>query len=132
MDTVQSLAGTYLYRIEDSVRTVNRFRGLKYNLNLQVRDDAELSILIDPLTNDELVIRGEGLMNVGLDENGELGITGVYRLDSGYYQMNYRLFKRRFQLVEGSTLSFQGDPKGRYGGHHCTIRSACECGRTPG
>ncbi len=111
MDTVRSLEGTYLYRIEDSVRTVNRFRGLKYNLNLQVRDDAELSILIDPLTNDELVIRGEGLMNVGLDENGELGITGVYRLDSGYYQMNYRLFKRRFQLVEGSTLSFQGDPK---------------------
>ena len=111
MDTVQSLAGTYLYRIEDSVRTVNRFRGLKYNLNLQVRDDAELSILIDPATNDELVIRGEGMMNVGLDENGELGITGVYRLDSGYYQMNYRLLKRRFELVEGSTLSFQGDPK---------------------
>ena len=111
IDTVKSIAGTYLYRILDSVRTVNRFRGLKYNLNLQVSEDAELSILIDPATNDELVIRGQGQMNVGLDENGEVGITGVYRLDSGYYSMNYRLLKRKFQLVEGSTLTFLGDPK---------------------
>jgi len=111
IDTIKSLAGAYLYRLQDSIRTVNRFRGLKYNLNLQVRDDAELSILVDTETNDELVIRGQGQMNVGLDENGEIGITGTYRLDSGYYSMNYRFLKRRFELVEGSTLTFAGDPK---------------------
>src|SRR4030095_7612009 len=45
------------------------------------------------------------------DENGEVGITGVYRLDSGYYSMNYRFLKRKFELAEGSTLTFAGDPK---------------------
>ena len=67
--------------------------------------------MVDPLTNDELQIQGTAQINAGIDENGEIGLSGVYNLESGYYNMNYQLIKRKFQLVKGSTITFSGDPK---------------------
>lgn len=84
--------------------------GLQYNLNLEVSRDAEFSIIIDPSTNDELVIKGDAQLNIGLEENGSMGLTGIYKLQSGFYNMNNQFLKGKFLLAKGSTITFNGDP----------------------
>jgi hypothetical protein len=81
-----------------------------YNLNLEISKDAEFSIIIDPANNDELVLKGEGQLNTGIEEDGSMGITGVYKLRSGYYKMNNQFLKSTFTLAPGSTITFNGDP----------------------
>ena len=39
-----------------------------------------------------------------------MGITGVYQLQSGYYNMNTQFLKGKFLLARGSTITFNGDP----------------------
>jgi len=86
------------------------FKGLKYNLNLEVKEKAAVTVLIDPSTGDELKISGSAQLNAGVDESGKLGITGVYNLKDGQYTLVYSVLKRKFNLVDGSTITFAGDP----------------------
>jgi hypothetical protein len=110
IDTLKTSAEAPAEPEKDTLTARKTFKGLKYNLNLRVNKDAEFSVIIDPTTNDELVIKGEGRLNAGLQENGIMGITGVYQLQSGYYKMNNLLLRGKFMLVKGSTISFNGDP----------------------
>ena len=87
-----------------------KYQGLKYNLNLEVKEDANITILFDPSTGDELKIKGNAQLNAGVDENGSIGITGVYRLTKGSYDLTYQFIKKRFNLIDGSTITFSGDP----------------------
>ncbi|MCU7548031.1 translocation/assembly module TamB [Chitinophagaceae bacterium LB-8] len=96
--------------VKDSITARKEFKGLKYNLDLKVSKDAVFSVIIDPSTNDELLVKGEGRLNAGLGESGQMGINGVYHLQSGYYKMNNLLLKGKFMLVAGSTITFDGDP----------------------
>lgn len=109
-DTIQHLGTKKVSLNTDSVGATV-FRGLKYNLNLQVKKEAVLTVVVDPLNNDELQIQGTAQINAGIDEGGRVGLNGVYNLESGYYIMNYKLIKRKFELVKGSTITFSGDPK---------------------
>ena len=97
-------------RTLDTLVRQKSISGLIYNLNLEVSKDAEFSIIIDPSTNDELVLKGEGQLNTGIEEDGSMGITGVYKLQSGYYKMNNQFLKETFVLSPGSTITFNGDP----------------------
>jgi len=94
----------------DSLGRQKSFSGLMYNLNLEISKDAEFSIIIDPTTNDELVLKGEGQLNTGIEEDGAMGLTGIYKLRSGYYKMNNQFLKNKFVLTPGSTITFNGDP----------------------
>jgi translocation and assembly module TamB len=109
LDTIDNLG----YRVPDTTIKLpaTTFRGVTYNLNLQVNKEATLTVVVDPLTNDELQIQGTAQINAGIDESGRVGLSGVYNLESGYYNMNYQLIKRKFALVKGSTITFSGDPK---------------------
>jgi hypothetical protein len=109
-DTIDNLIKRKVVTASDSLAPTV-FKGFVYNLNLQVKKEATLTIVVDPLTSDELQIQGTAQINAGIDENGEVGLSGVYNLESGYYNMNYQLIKRKFELVKGSTITFSGDPK---------------------
>ena len=110
IDTIP-LPTVQLVQVEkDSLIRRKSSLGLQYNLNLEVSKEAEFSIIIDPTTNDELVIKGDGQLHIGLEENGSMGITGVYQLQSGYYNMNTQFLKGKFLLARGSTITFNGDP----------------------
>ena len=105
------LPGAKIQELEkDTTIAAPSFKGLKYNLNLEVSKDAEFSVIINPTTNDELVVKGEAKLQTGLDESGLMGITGIYRLHSGHYNLNNQILKRKFLLVKGSTITFNGDP----------------------
>lgn len=86
------------------------FQGLKYNLNLEVKPEANIAVIIDPTTGDNLKIKGAADLNAGVDENGQMGITGVYNLKQGTYSFTYQFIKKDFTLKDGSTITFSGNP----------------------
>ena len=111
IDTIQyfNSRNTIFTRAADTA-VILQYQGLKYNLNLEVKEEANVTILFDPSTGDELKIKGKAQLNLGVDENGMVGITGVYRLTKGSYDLTYQFIKKRFALIDGSTITFSGDP----------------------
>ncbi len=82
----------------------------KVNLNLDIDKYANFNVIIDPATGDNLSVSGEAALNADLTPDGSIGLTGVYALNAGYYELNYALFKRKFEVQRGSTITLAGDP----------------------
>ncbi|MEJ7589854.1 MAG: translocation/assembly module TamB domain-containing protein, partial [Ferruginibacter sp.] len=83
---------------------------LNYKLNITSDKNSLLTIVIDPTTGDELKVKGTARLEVVNGPGGNAAITGIYLLDSGYYELNYQFLKKRFNLMPGSTIRFNGNP----------------------
>ena len=85
--------------------------GVDLNVTVNVREDATLRLIIDPLTGDNLEINGNAELAVKMPPYGDLDISGVYTVTSGFYRFSFQQFlKRKFELVSGSQINFSGDP----------------------
>ncbi len=107
MDTVKN---EFLIPPANNVQNKADYGALNYNLNIDISKDAQFNIIVDPLTRDVLQIKGAAQLNAGVSPDGSLSITGAYNLTKGSYVMNYQFIRRKFELQEGSTLIFSGDP----------------------
>lgn len=83
---------------------------LNYNLNIEITKDAALTIIVDPVTTDQIKVQGDARLNAGVDPGGNIVLAGTYELDNGYYDMHYQFLQRKFNLVKGSTINFAGEP----------------------
>ena len=80
-------------------------------INLELNPNAELIVVIDPTSGDELRCKGNADITVLMSPAGDINITGIYTVVEGTYQFNYQgLVKRSFNLVPGGQLNFIGDP----------------------
>ncbi len=96
--------------VEEKEVKSNFAQFLNYNLNIAVKKQASLTIVIDPVTGDEIKVQGDANLNAGVDPGGHLILSGNYELDKGYYIFNYQFLQRRFTLEKGSTILFAGEP----------------------
>lgn len=83
---------------------------INYNLNIDVSPKALLTVIIDPSTGDELEVKGDAKLAVGVDPGGNILLAGNYNLNDGHYILHYQFLKREFKLLSGSTVAFGGDP----------------------
>jgi hypothetical protein len=87
------------------------FKGLDVSAVVEIDEDAELSIIIDERTGDNLKVSGEGDLNLNIEPNGRTNLSGRYELQSGHYETSlYNLVNRRFEISPGSSITWQGDP----------------------
>lgn len=85
--------------------------GFDISGRLSVAEEATFNVIINPETGDKFQVQGEGDLLFGLDPNGRTSLTGVYEVNSGFYEMSlYNLVNRRFELADGSRVSWAGDP----------------------
>ncbi len=78
---------------------------------LEVDPDASFKIVIDERSGDNLLVSGEANLTLNFDPNGRVTLTGSYELTGGHYEMSlYNLVSRRFEIQEGSTITWSGDP----------------------
>ena len=96
--------------VEEKIPRSNFAQFLNYNLNIEMQKNATLTIIIDPVTGDEIKVRGDALLNAGVDPGGHLVLAGIYELDNGHYLFNYQFLQRKFILERGSIISFAGEP----------------------
>lgn len=87
------------------------FTGFDMNVFLKIGKEAKIAIIIDQETGDNFEIYGDGDLNFVMNPNGRVTLTGIYDIGGGHYEMNlYSLVNRRFELVQGSKVSWAGDP----------------------
>lgn len=84
--------------------------GFDILLNLDARTNAEMQLIIDPLTDDRIICRGEGNLTVQMTPLGDFYLTGRYILEEGSYTFTYEgIFKRDFSVRKGGYIDFVGD-----------------------
>jgi hypothetical protein len=83
---------------------------LSLQLGLDVKNNADLSIIL-PYNMGSIDVRGDGLVNIGVDTRGEYSMYGNYIMDNGNFLFNFEnILKKNFQIVKGGSITFNGSP----------------------
>lgn len=78
---------------------------------ISVVEGAKFNVIINPETGDKFQVQGEGDLLFNMYPNGRTSLTGIYEINDGFYEMSlYNLVKRRFEIADGSRVSWAGDP----------------------
>ncbi|MFT3933512.1 MAG: translocation/assembly module TamB domain-containing protein [Chitinophagaceae bacterium] len=85
-------------------------RGMDVSVNIEVKKEAMLSLVIDEGNGDLLNVQGEASLNAGIDPSGKITLTGSYELESGSYELTFNLLKRKFEIQKGSKITWKGEP----------------------
>jgi hypothetical protein len=100
-----------LLRAEKKINQNSGFKGFDISSIIEVDQEATLRLLMDPASTDSLVVRGEAALSFTLDPSGKMSLTGAYNLNEGSYVVSLEsVIKKKFNIVEGSTIIWNGDP----------------------
>lgn len=95
----------------DQEETPAFFQGTDVKAILEIADDAVFHVVIDEKTGDNLQVSGDAALNLNIEPNGRINLSGRYELNKGHYETSlYNLVKRRFEINPGSTITWQGEP----------------------
>ncbi|MBP6619661.1 MAG: translocation/assembly module TamB domain-containing protein, partial [Leadbetterella sp.] len=100
----------------DTLKTVVKKSGLNFanavNIKIDVPAKATLKILMDPITGDLMRVNGQGKLNLGFDNSGDLFILGRYDIEKGQYDITYQALRKSFAINPSSKsyIEFSGDP----------------------
>ncbi len=100
-----------IYKKKNSVKSSG---GINLRLNMNVLENTEIEIVIDPVSGSTIKSTGNGsmLMNVKSNEN-LFTINGEYTIKDGTYKFimpNINLINKIFTIKEGGWIRFSGDP----------------------
>ncbi len=84
--------------------------GMELSANIEIDRKAELNLVIDEGNGDFLSLKGEAILNGGVDKSGKITLTGSYELDAGAYEMSFNFLRRRFDIQKGSKITWIGEP----------------------
>jgi hypothetical protein len=84
---------------------------LLIKLSINATPDAEVNILMDPTTGEEIVGRGSGTINMDIDLNNEIKMNGDYVISKGNYGFIFRnLLRKDLYITPGGKISWDGKP----------------------
>ncbi len=85
--------------------------GYEVNAILEIDPGAVFHVIVDQRSGDNLGLQGEANLNITMEPNGRISLTGEYEVVKGHYELSmFGLVNRRFELSEGSTITWRGDP----------------------
>ncbi len=86
-------------------------KGLSLNFDLDITEDAEVEIVVDQESGSTLRGRGTGNLLIEIDTNGKFNMFGDFEAKEGIYDFKYAgLVNKKFSVVPGGTLTWDGDP----------------------
>ncbi|MEH6779778.1 translocation/assembly module TamB domain-containing protein, partial [Maribacter arcticus] len=87
------------------------FAGMDINTTLEIANEANFTIVLDEKTQDKLQASGDATLNLNIDPNQDIRLSGRLELNSGFYRTSlYNLVSREFKLQKGSSIVWSGDP----------------------
>ena len=94
-------------RIQESATTK-----LNVKLNVEATPDLEAQIIMDSHTSDDVIkARGNGNLQIEIDNNINVKIFGNYNITEGEYNFSLQgALRKRFEVDTESSISFDGDP----------------------
>ncbi|MEO8147440.1 MAG: translocation/assembly module TamB domain-containing protein, partial [Bacteroidia bacterium] len=100
-----------IIRNEETEKKKSALTGYDITSSIEIDNKATLRLLIDPVSNDSLVVKGDAALSFSLDPSGKITLTGTYELTDGSYVVSLQSFvKRKFNIEKGSTIIWNGDP----------------------
>jgi hypothetical protein len=92
-------------------QTSSELTGINLSAIIVVQPNAVFNVVVDQASGDNLQLGGEANLSVNMDPNGRISLSGKYEVNTGHYEMSlYNLVSRRFEIDEGSTVTWSGDP----------------------
>jgi len=96
--------------VEQIQRTIN-YSGVLMNLDFDITRDAQLRLIFNQLTGDEIIAFGEGNIALKLDRMGQISLDGKYTTQEGSkYNFVLGPIRETFLIEEGGSVIWTGDP----------------------
>lgn len=85
--------------------------GIKLNFDLEITQDAEMQIIFDQSVGDVMKGRGQGHINMNINNLSTFSMYGQVELVKGDYLFTLKnLVNKEFKIKPGGTISWYGDP----------------------
>lgn len=85
--------------------------GVELDLRIKLDKRAVFAVVIDPTTGDAASFSGDADLVFRYAPDGDLHLSGLFTVEQGGYTLEfYGLVKKRFDLVPGGTVRWDGDP----------------------
>jgi hypothetical protein len=85
-------------------------KGLNLAATINIDENAELNVVVDPTNGDALKVRGQASLTATMDPSGKTSLTGRYQVSDGSYNLTVGPVKKDFKLQQGSSIVWTGDP----------------------
>lgn len=109
--TYHSKLNPILEKVKTGQTQYSGLKGFDLSSIIEIDKLAKLRLLMDPTSNDSLVVQGEAALSFTMDRSGKMSLTGAYELADGSYVVSLEsLIKKRFVIEKGSTITWNGDP----------------------
>ncbi|MES2592121.1 MAG: translocation/assembly module TamB domain-containing protein [Bacteroidota bacterium] len=90
-------------------------KGLDLDATIEFDKNAELKIIVDPVSGDSVYVKGTGVLEFSLDPAGKTSLTGKYSINDGGYHLSIgELVKKDFKIASGSYITWTGDVTDAY------------------
>jgi len=84
---------------------------IRFNLILNATPQATIDMIMDPVSGDKISGYGSGNLQIQYGTKIPLKVLGNYIIEKGKYNFSLQqLFIRNFDIQEGSSVTFRGDP----------------------
>jgi hypothetical protein len=84
---------------------------LTVNLQIDATPDAQLTLVTDPSSGDDITGVGTGSIRCVFANNADIALYGRYNIQKGKYKFIYQnIMRRDFTLQEGGNITFAGNP----------------------
>ncbi len=94
----------------DSITAKSQMTGLDVSANIETDSAAKFTVIVDERNGDSLTLQGSSDLAGGIDRSGKISLTGNYKVSKGSYNLSLSVLKRKFDIEQGSTLTWTGDP----------------------
>ena len=86
--------------------------GMDIELSLDVRNNTEVQLVIDPTVGDIIKGTGNGLLNMRINPSADIfEMYGIYTIDEGSYLFTLQnIINKKFVIEKGSTIQWTGEP----------------------
>ncbi len=96
---------------EEKVGRALDLSGIKMNFDLEVTQDAQISIVFDEVVGDVMTGNGNGDIHMEIDEFEQFVMYGYYEVNEGNYLFTmFDFINKPFSVRKGGTISWYGDP----------------------
>ena len=94
-----------------TVSTLDEFRGLQMNFELDIKPNAEVEIVIDKESGSFLRGSGAGSILMEINNKGKFNMWGDFITYEGIYNFkNLSIIDKKFNLKQGGTIVWEGNP----------------------
>lgn len=82
------------------------------DFNFEFTPDAQLDIILDPVSQDKITGHGNGKINMKINTNDDFSMTGNYVFEKeSYYNFTFlNTLDKQFNIKKGSKIMFTGNP----------------------